>query len=72
MINPNDDDEDIVNFKMENFDKSDEIVAYPIIRDYQFIGYLCPNSVLDETFLVREQFNPGKHISCGFYRKGMP
>lgn len=33
---------------MKNEDKSDDIVAYPIIYNYQFIGYLLPNSVLQE------------------------
>ena len=35
MINPSKDDDVVVRFYMENNDKSEEdIVAYPIIRDY--------------------------------------
>lgn len=55
----------------DNNDKTD-IVGYPIIYNKQFLGYLLPNSVLDEHFKIVEASHPGIHYTYGFYRKGLP
>lgn len=50
----------------------DNIVGYPIVYNKQFLGYLLPNSVLDEHFKIVEESHPGIHYTYGFYRKGLP
>lgn len=53
-------------------DDNPDIIGFPIIYNYQFIGYLFPNSILDETFIVQETQHAGLHMTYGFFRKGMP
>lgn len=54
MSIPKEGDRELV-LKMENNDKSDKIVAKPIIYNNQFLGLLLPNSVLNEKYIIRKK-----------------
>lgn len=44
---------------MQNSDTSDKIVAYNISWNKQFCGYLLPNQILNESFIVKKMLHFG-------------
>ena len=67
-----DKEEGTVHIQLNNFNKETNIVQYPLIYNKQLLGFLLPNSVIDDSYFIEESEHAGIHYTYSFYRRGLP